>query len=204
MIFKTTTGNKIVISIKNKEALNQLTRKSQGLCLVCLRTSQTDRNKERYLLVSDPIFTPFTSTSLLHLSLPYSSSMIHHPLSSLFPIQICTHLLRASLAHWFPHVYFPLPASLHPAPSTPAPPPPPHIGSFIIGDISDRFGRHRALMFSIVGLLGAGCGTAYMKTYWGIVGFRTASSAFAIGIFMSAFVLGVEMMGPSMRSHAGK
>lgn len=77
------------------------------------------------------------------------------------------------------------------------------IGSFIISDISDRFGRHRALMFSILGLLGTGCGTAYMKTYWGIVTLRTASAAFATGAFIAAYVLGVEMMGPSFRTLGG-
>ena len=72
-------------------------------------------------------------------------------------------------------------------------------GSFIIGDLSDRIGRHRALMFSIIGLLGTGCGTAYMKTYWGIVSLRTASAAFATGAFIATYVLGVEMMGPAWR-----
>jgi len=77
------------------------------------------------------------------------------------------------------------------------------IGSFIIGDFSDRFGRHKAFMFSSVGMLASGCGAAYMKTYWGILALRMVSVALATGLFMTAFVLSVEMMGPSMRTYAG-
>ena len=59
-------------------------------------------------------------------------------------------------------------------------------------------------MFGCVGLLGAGCGTAYMKTYWGILSFRMVSVAMGTGLFATVFVIGVEMMGPRMRTYAGQ
>ena len=58
-------------------------------------------------------------------------------------------------------------------------------------------------MFSILGMLGAGCGTAYMKTYWGIVVCRIASAAFGTGAFIASYVLGVEMVGPGWRTLGG-
>ena len=72
-----------------------------------------------------------------------------------------------------------------------------------MGDISDRFGRHKAFMLGSVGLLTTGCATAYMRTYWTILGFRIASVALANGLFMATFVLSMEMLGPSLRSYAG-
>ena len=77
------------------------------------------------------------------------------------------------------------------------------LGSIIFGDISDRFGRHLAVCGGILGVLIFGVITAYMKTFWSIIAFRTLSMICTNGMNLAAFVLAIEFFGPSARTAVG-
>lgn len=77
------------------------------------------------------------------------------------------------------------------------------LGSIVFGHVSDRFGRHTSLCTAILGLLIFGVTTAYMKSYWAIVAFRTLSMMCSYGANLSAFVLTIEIFGPSARTTVG-
>lgn len=77
------------------------------------------------------------------------------------------------------------------------------LGSIVFGHVSDRFGRHKAVCFGILGLLIFGVTTAYMTRYWAIVAFRTLSMMCSYGANLAGFVLTIEIFGPSARTAVG-
>ncbi|XP_052811636.1 organic cation transporter protein-like [Mya arenaria] len=76
-------------------------------------------------------------------------------------------------------------------------------GSIAIGVFSDIFGRKKAVMLSSFLHIGAAFGSAFAPNYGAFVIFRFVQGASNSGIFMSLFVIGVELVGPSYRVAAG-
>lgn len=76
-------------------------------------------------------------------------------------------------------------------------------GAIIMGIFSDIFGRKTALLVSAFLHISGGCGSAFAPNYETFVFFRFIVGMSNMGIFMSAFVIGVELVGPSRRVFAG-
>ncbi|XP_071945462.1 organic cation transporter-like protein isoform X2 [Antedon mediterranea] len=77
------------------------------------------------------------------------------------------------------------------------------IGSLIIGNIGDRYGRKPTtvvcmLLWSIVCV-----GTMAAQSYWMYTIFRLLSAICATGVYTTVFVYGCELVSPSKRSLAG-
>ncbi|KAK3734882.1 hypothetical protein RRG08_038908 [Elysia crispata] len=76
-------------------------------------------------------------------------------------------------------------------------------GSLLMGILSDIFGRKKVLVLSTLGQFAAGFGTAWADSYALYVTLRFFVTFFGIGMFLSAFVIGMELVGPSKRRIAG-
>uniref|UniRef100_A0A5S6QYI4 MFS domain-containing protein n=1 Tax=Trichuris muris TaxID=70415 RepID=A0A5S6QYI4_TRIMR len=76
-------------------------------------------------------------------------------------------------------------------------------GSYICGDLSDRFGRKIVFFISII--LQLSCGTLIaVVPYWPVVALLRFGLGFAHpGIFVIAVVIGTELVGPKQRVLAG-
>ena len=68
-------------------------------------------------------------------------------------------------------------------------------GSFLVGLISDRYGRMKALMLSVVLVSVSGFIGAFMPNPIGFGFFRFLTGIGGIGCFMVTFVLAVEFVG---------
>ncbi|ESO84074.1 hypothetical protein LOTGIDRAFT_108247 [Lottia gigantea] len=77
------------------------------------------------------------------------------------------------------------------------------VGAFGFGILSDIIGRKKALLCSVLLHIGGSIATSFAPNYTAFVTIRFITGASNAGSFMSAFVLGVEMVGPSKRTFAG-
>ncbi|RUS82165.1 hypothetical protein EGW08_010047 [Elysia chlorotica] len=76
-------------------------------------------------------------------------------------------------------------------------------GSFVLGILSDIIGRRKVLILSNACMLGASLGVAWAESYTAYVIIRFLISFFGTGIILAAFVIGMEVVGPSKRRIAG-
>ncbi|XP_060567474.1 organic cation transporter protein-like isoform X4 [Ruditapes philippinarum] len=77
------------------------------------------------------------------------------------------------------------------------------IGAIAMGIFSDVFGRKKALIVSVFLHVGGAFGSAFAPNYALFVTFRFIVGFSNMGMFMSAFVIGMELVGPSYRVAAG-
>ncbi|XP_046393817.1 organic cation transporter protein-like [Ischnura elegans] len=77
------------------------------------------------------------------------------------------------------------------------------LGSLIFGDLSDRFGRKPTFFFSLVLQVIAGIFAAFAPDYISFVIARMIVGATTSGVFLVAYVIGVELVGPSARLFTG-
>ncbi|GLG96485.1 Organic cation transporter protein [Gryllus bimaculatus] len=77
------------------------------------------------------------------------------------------------------------------------------LGSLVFGDLSDRFGRKPIFFFSLVLQVVTGLLTALAPNYVSFMIARMIVGATTAGIFLVAYVIAMEMVGPSKRLVAG-
>ncbi|KAK6633937.1 hypothetical protein RUM44_004544 [Polyplax serrata] len=77
------------------------------------------------------------------------------------------------------------------------------IGSYIFGDLSDRFGRRPTFFISLVLQLASGLLAAIAPEYITFVLARVLIGATTSGVFLVAYVIAMEMVGPGKRLFAG-
>ncbi|XP_033113621.1 organic cation transporter protein-like [Anneissia japonica] len=77
------------------------------------------------------------------------------------------------------------------------------VGSLIFGNFSDRYGRKKILLVCM--LLYTLLNIIILSSQWYLmfITFRAIAGAFSMGAYMSTFVIGCELVGPSRRSLAG-
>uniref|UniRef100_A0A1B6LD98 Major facilitator superfamily (MFS) profile domain-containing protein n=1 Tax=Graphocephala atropunctata TaxID=36148 RepID=A0A1B6LD98_9HEMI len=77
------------------------------------------------------------------------------------------------------------------------------LGSLIFGDLSDRYGRRPIFFFSLVVQTIAGVLAGVTPDYYSFTFFRMIVGAATSGVFLVAYVIGMEMVGPKKRTFAG-
>ncbi|XP_070567476.1 organic cation transporter protein-like [Ptychodera flava] len=77
------------------------------------------------------------------------------------------------------------------------------IGGVLFGALADKIGRMISLTIASVGLAIVGTACAFSPNIIAYCIFRLAVGAMAMGMFLIAFVIGTEMVGPSKRVIAG-
>jgi len=77
------------------------------------------------------------------------------------------------------------------------------LGSLVMGTLSDAIGRKTVMVIGVIGHLTFSLSTAFATSYWAFVVLRFCTQFFGIGMFLSAFVIGMELVGPSKRKYAG-
>ncbi|XP_067010714.1 organic cation transporter protein [Anabrus simplex] len=77
------------------------------------------------------------------------------------------------------------------------------LGSIIFGDLSDRFGRKPIFFFSLVLQVVAGLLASLAQEYVSFMITRMIIGATTAGVFLVAYVIAMEMVGPSKRLLAG-
>ncbi|XP_060077972.1 organic cation transporter protein-like [Ylistrum balloti] len=77
------------------------------------------------------------------------------------------------------------------------------VGSFVQGIISDRYGRKITFCGSTTLLMLAGLGSAFSTNIYMFTILRFIQSTCATSVYITAFVLGLEIVGPSKRRWAG-
>ncbi|XP_069135010.1 organic cation transporter protein-like isoform X2 [Argopecten irradians] len=77
------------------------------------------------------------------------------------------------------------------------------IGAIGLGSLSDIIGRKKTLYISFVMLLGTTLGLAWAPDFLTFCILRFLIGASCAGMFMTAFVIGMELVGPSKRMWAG-
>ncbi|KAJ8963491.1 hypothetical protein NQ314_005592 [Rhamnusium bicolor] len=77
------------------------------------------------------------------------------------------------------------------------------IGSIVFGELSDRYGRKLTFFISLVMQLVFGVIAAFSPEYWTFTIARVIVGASTSGVFLVAYVIGLEMVGPSKRPIAG-
>uniref|UniRef100_A0A8D8RIR3 Organic cation transporter protein n=1 Tax=Cacopsylla melanoneura TaxID=428564 RepID=A0A8D8RIR3_9HEMI len=77
------------------------------------------------------------------------------------------------------------------------------LGSLIFGDFSDRFGRKPTFLISIIIMDVFGMLAAVAPDFWTFTACRLIVGASTSGVFLVAYVLALEMVGPSKRIIAG-
>lgn len=76
-------------------------------------------------------------------------------------------------------------------------------GSFLIGVISDKFGRKAALMGSILLYIGSNLPLSFINAYWIFTMLRAFSGVSVGGILNVCYVMDLELVGPRKRMLAG-
>ncbi|XP_030850614.1 organic cation transporter protein isoform X1 [Strongylocentrotus purpuratus] len=76
-------------------------------------------------------------------------------------------------------------------------------GSLVFGYIADRIGRLATMWVCITGQLVFGVAVAFAPSFWWFAFLRTLLAMNNMGVFLVAFVLGTEFVGPSKRVVAG-
>lgn len=77
------------------------------------------------------------------------------------------------------------------------------IGSIGFGELSDRYGRKLIFFLSLILQVVAGVLTAFAPEFWSFSFIRLAVGASTSGVFLVAYVIGLEMVGPSKRPITG-
>nr|XP_023017401.1 organic cation transporter protein-like [Leptinotarsa decemlineata] len=77
------------------------------------------------------------------------------------------------------------------------------LGSIVFGDMSDRFGRKIIFFISLVMEVVFGILAAIAPEFWTFTFARLIVGATTSGVFLVAYVIGLEMVGPSKRPLAG-
>ncbi|XP_041463350.1 organic cation transporter protein-like isoform X1 [Lytechinus variegatus] len=77
------------------------------------------------------------------------------------------------------------------------------IGSVLYGGLSDIFGRRKVLFVALVVQFGCGLAVAFSPNYWFYTIVRIVLASANMGVFLLAFVIGTEFVGPSKRVIAG-
>ncbi|XP_005098247.1 organic cation transporter protein [Aplysia californica] len=77
------------------------------------------------------------------------------------------------------------------------------VGSLVLGSLSDVIGRKKVLLIGVAGHFGSSLGVTFVTSYEAFVILRFSTTFFGIGMFLSAFVIGMELVGPSKRKYAG-
>ncbi|XP_041369552.1 organic cation transporter protein-like [Gigantopelta aegis] len=76
-------------------------------------------------------------------------------------------------------------------------------GALVLGLLTDVIGRKKTLLISLVIQLGSGIGIAYSPNYISFVVFNFLCGIARMGEFMIAFVIGMELVGPTKRTYVG-
>ncbi|XP_059154043.1 organic cation transporter protein-like isoform X4 [Physella acuta] len=76
-------------------------------------------------------------------------------------------------------------------------------GSFIMGSLSDMFGRRKVMMAGIVLHLACSIATGCVTSYIPFVVLRFLTSFFNVGVYLVTYVIAMEMVGPSKRKYVG-
>lgn len=77
------------------------------------------------------------------------------------------------------------------------------VGALLLGTLSDKIGRKKTLILSVLGLLASSLAVAWADNFYLFCVLRFIVGFCCAGTFMSAFVLGMEIVGPSKRLWAG-
>lgn len=77
------------------------------------------------------------------------------------------------------------------------------LGSIIFGDLSDRFGRRPIFFISLVIQVIAGVLAGISPDFYSFTFFRMVVGATTSGVFLVAYVIALEMVGPKKRMFAG-
>ncbi|KAJ8314448.1 hypothetical protein KUTeg_006598 [Tegillarca granosa] len=77
------------------------------------------------------------------------------------------------------------------------------VGAFALGVLSDVIGRKKTLHLSFLLMTASGVAVAFAPSYAIFVALRFLCGAGNAGVFMTAFVIGMELVGPSKRKLAG-
>lgn len=76
-------------------------------------------------------------------------------------------------------------------------------GAFILGTLSDMYGRRKILCFSYVLNIFSGFGTIWAPEFISLAIIRFLQGVACAGIITTAFVIGIEIVGPSKRRYTG-
>ncbi|XP_019865363.1 organic cation transporter protein isoform X2 [Aethina tumida] len=77
------------------------------------------------------------------------------------------------------------------------------VGSIVFGELSDRYGRKLIFFISLIIQLVFGTLGAIAPEFWSFSISRFVVGATTSGVFLVAYVIALEMVGPSMRTLAG-
>ncbi|XP_071956982.1 organic cation transporter protein-like [Antedon mediterranea] len=77
------------------------------------------------------------------------------------------------------------------------------VGSFVFGSLADIIGRKKTMFLCMFITLVFGIATAFAPGYWWFTVFRTIVGFSNIGIYLAAFTIATELVGPSKRTFAG-
>ena len=77
------------------------------------------------------------------------------------------------------------------------------IGSYVFGYLSDKFGRKVSFFISLIVIAVFGILSGLVTDYWSFVLLRCVVGACTSGVFLVAYVLAMEMVGPKYRVMAG-
>ncbi|XP_022293454.2 organic cation transporter protein-like [Crassostrea virginica] len=77
------------------------------------------------------------------------------------------------------------------------------VGALLLGVLSDRIGRKKTMILSLLGLLASSLAISWAADFYLFCVLRFVVGFSSAGLFMSTFVLGMEMVGPSKRLWAG-
>ncbi|VDI60148.1 Hypothetical predicted protein, partial [Mytilus galloprovincialis] len=77
------------------------------------------------------------------------------------------------------------------------------LGAVIFGQLSDIFGRKPMLFVNLFLLLVAGCVASASPSFFVFIPFYILQGASQTGLFLVAYTMGTELVGPSYRLHAG-
>ncbi|XP_025097994.1 organic cation transporter protein-like [Pomacea canaliculata] len=76
-------------------------------------------------------------------------------------------------------------------------------GSLILGTLADIIGRKKTLVVSVLGVIAATFGAAFVHNYVAFAVLQFFISFFGMAKYLTAFVTGMELVGPQHRTFAG-
>ncbi|XP_055888321.1 organic cation transporter protein-like [Biomphalaria glabrata] len=76
-------------------------------------------------------------------------------------------------------------------------------GSFILGTLSDVLGRKKVVLLGTIGQLASGLAVAFVHSYIPFVVLKFCATFFGCGMYLASYVIGMELVGPTKRRHAG-
>ncbi|XP_061177668.1 organic cation transporter protein-like [Saccostrea echinata] len=77
------------------------------------------------------------------------------------------------------------------------------LGALGLGILSDAIGRKKTLCLSVIAMMASTIGLAWAPNYIAFVLIRICVGAATSGVFMTGFVIGMELVGPGKRLFAG-